>query len=323
MKSKRIGLLILIGAAIPVLLGAGPRQTTWIGPIFVNGGEESRPPGELEQAGKQYRLISTRIRGAERKGGQTYAAANIPYTLEGHEEPPETAVVTLTDETAGTEYEREVPRLEVRETGSRWSDDFSFPITVSSYDAEQFYLGDKLIPAGGELSEYGGELLDYLGLPADCYRVDRIDWDGEPYEQDGLLCRSAVARGQKLVREVEAKYGGQVRTPDIRGKQYIGIYEELVPATEAEPETLKETEPETTAVKIREPQAAENPPQRPEPEEGLARRLIGWLARRLTVVTFGTLFLLAMAAAAFLFFVSGKRSRERKRSRDVKSSPGR
>ena len=47
-----------------------------------------------------------------------------------------------------------------------------------------------------------------------------------------VMFRNATAGGSKLIRNVKAKYGGQIRTPDLKGKQYIGIYEEVLPETE-------------------------------------------------------------------------------------------
>ena len=59
-----------------------------------------------------------------------------------------------------------------------------------------------------------------------------MEWDGEPYVDGEVMLRNATAGGSKLIRNVKAKYGGQIRTPDLEGKQYIGIYEEVLPETE-------------------------------------------------------------------------------------------
>lgn len=306
----------MIGMLVPALLGAGPARITWESPVFVNGGERHRPTGELEQDGDRYRLISTRIREAKKGGVPTYASAGISYALEDGQEPPGTAVISVKDETAGTEFEREVSLLEVREKQTEWRDDFVFPVTVSGYDAESFFLGEKEIPAGKPLSDCGAELIAYLGLPAESYRVDAVDWDGEPFERDGILCRNATARGAKRIRNVEAVYGGQVLTPEIRGKQYIGIYERIAPETEPEP--VSETPPETRGSEAgTEPAAYEEPvPAAPVPRPGLAERLMEWLTRRLTVVTFGAAFILLMSGTLLLLVSAGKKKNISTRARE-------
>ena len=124
-------------------------------------------------------------------------------------------------------------------------------------------------------------------------------WTGEPYEKDGVICRDAEAYGARRIRHVLARYGGQVRTPDVEGKQYIGIYE-----AEAGPEETKApTESETDeAPKETEP-VLELPKETlpPEPEKsppGALERIFQWLWGRRTVITIGGLFFLAIFAAA-------------------------
>ena len=98
MKWKKMIRILMISMLVPALLGAGPAELTWESPVFVNGGEQNRPKGELEEDGKKYRLVSTRIREATKEGELTYASSNVSYALEGNEEPPETAMITVVDE---------------------------------------------------------------------------------------------------------------------------------------------------------------------------------------------------------------------------------
>lgn len=65
-----------------------------------------------------------------------------------------------------------------------------------------------------------------------------MEWSGETYEKEGILCRDARATGEKLVRNVEVRYGGQVKTPEVKGKQYIGLYQEI----RREPESSQKEE---------------------------------------------------------------------------------
>ena len=92
----------------------------------------------------------------------------------------------MTDEQTGQEYEREIPKLETEETSAQWTGGFQFLITVSGYDADVFQLGNAEIPKDAELSSYGTEFLEYLGLPEECYRVRRM-WNGagKPMKKKG------------------------------------------------------------------------------------------------------------------------------------------
>jgi len=276
-------------------------------PIFTDSGEQYRPKDEMERDGKKYELVSTRIKAARKEGVLTFASAVIPYSLETGEEPPQTAVITIRDETSGTDFEREVPILEVKETESRWSDDFSFTVSMTGYGADAFYLGETEVPGGTELSELGDELLSYLGLPGECYRVDTVEWEGEPYEENGILCRNAVAKGEKLIRNVEIKYGGQVKTPEIEGKQYVGIYQELMPETEAEEPGITEETDGTDEIRKEPLEETEDTSGLQKQTGTFAEQIIRWLKQHMTMVTFSGIFFLGLSLAAILFFITRKK----------------
>ncbi|MCI8453480.1 MAG: hypothetical protein HFE84_02515 [Lachnospiraceae bacterium] len=290
---------------LPALLGAGSLSgLTWESPVFTDGGEAYRPKEELVQEGKTYRLVSTRIRNATKPSEPTYASANVSFFLEGKEQPPDTARISITDETAEITFEREVPRLEMIERGAAWSEDFSFPLTVADYDAESYLLGDTEIPADVPLLDYGEELLAWLKLPLDCYRVETVDWDGPPYEKEGVLFRDALAKGAKLMRNVEVKYGGQVMTPEIRGKQYIGIYEEA-----AEEETKESVQKAEKARAQAVPLQTEAKQEREVPLP-LADRILQWLTTHLTVVRLGIGFFAGLLAVAALWGLAGRKKKK-------------
>ena len=178
-------------------------------PIFTDGGEAFIPEETRSEGEKEYRLVSKRIRNAKKAGEITYAQVTIPYDLEGDDTVPETADVPLIDEESGTEFERELSLVDVEETSRSWSDTFSFSVTVSGYGADSFYLGDMEIPGDADLADYGEKLLELAGLSRVYYRVDRVEWDGEPYMDGEVMFRNATAGGSKLIRNVKAKYGGQ------------------------------------------------------------------------------------------------------------------
>lgn len=40
------------------------------------------------------------------------------------------------------------------------------------------------------------------------YKINSIEWDEEEYKDNGILCRNAVAKGNKVVNDYTALYGG-------------------------------------------------------------------------------------------------------------------
>ena len=267
--------------------------------IFTDGGEAFIPEETRSEGEKEYRLVSKRIRNAKKAGEITYAQVTIPYDLEGDDTVPETADVPLIDEESGTEFERELSLVDVEETSRSWSDTFSFSVTVSGYGADSFYLGDMEIPGDADLADYGEKLLELAGLSRVCYRVDRVEWDGEPYMDGEVMFRNATAGGSKLIRNVKAKYGGQIRTPDLEGKQYIGIYEEVLPETENETENAPETEIVSRA------EEETDPPDLLR--TSLAERIIEWLESHVTTITVSIGILFFLAAGIWLFVKTGKK----------------
>ena len=270
-------------------------------PIFTDGGEAFIPEETRIEGEKEYRLVSKRIRNAKKAGEITYAQVTIPYDLEGDDTVPETADVPLIDEESGTEFERELSLVDVEETSRSWSDTFSFPVTVSGYGADSFYLGDMEIPGDADLSDYGEKLLELAGLSKEYYQVDRVTWDEEAYMEGEVMHRNATAGGSKLIRKVKAKYGGQIRTPDLEGKQYIGIYEEVLPEAESEPESRAETKTESHTEWI--PADSAN-----SVNLSLADRIVQWLENHVTTITISAAVLILLAAGIWLLVKTGKKS---------------
>lgn len=206
-------------------------------PIFTDGGEAFIPGRDKERGGKGISVGIKTNQKCEKAGEITYAQVTIPYDLEGDDTVPETADVPLIDEESGTEFERELSLVDVEETSRSWSGTFSFFCDGIWIRGDSFYLGDMEIPGDADLADYGEKLLELAGLSRVYYRVDRVEWDGEPYMDGEVMFRNATAGGSKLIRNVKAKYGGQIRTPDLKGKQYIGIYEEVLPETKIRQKT--------------------------------------------------------------------------------------
>ena len=41
------------------------------------------------------------------------------------------------------------------------------------------------------------------------YKINSIEWDGEEYKENGILCRNAVAKGNKVVNDYLMEQGAE------------------------------------------------------------------------------------------------------------------
>lgn len=301
-----------------ILTGAGPPSLVYEGPVFQNGAEASKPPESMEQDGAMYRLRSLSMEPGEREGETRYGQVEIPYSLEGTQEAPESAVVRIWDPASEVYFEREFPKTHETETGEFWDEGFSFPVTVTGYDADYYYLGETQVESVEKLSDYGELLLMSLGLSEDQYQVTDVSWDGEPYEENGILCRRALARGKKKIRTVMITYGGTVKMPDIEGSRYIGIYEAASESAEASVNPAEEggeTE-EITSEQTKERPIAEIQTKRQTPEaagtlpDDSEAGILQWIYRHMTIIRIS---LLAVAAVLMVFLLLRASGKQRKK----------
>lgn len=325
-------ILLLLALA---LLGAGPEDTgveetgsgdgssgrnreeqteelIYESPVFIGDGEAYRPAPEMEKEGKRYHLVSSELQKAVKEGRSKLVSSWISFALEGEWEPPEKAEILVADEVAGTKKEYTVPILEVREKSREWSDDFSFSVTVSGYGSEIFRLGDMEISGETPLDQYGPELLLYLGLPAEYYQVEEVEWLGEPYEKEGVLCRDAQARGRKLMRNMEVRYGGQVELPPAEGLKYYCVYREILEVeesgeeTEAAPKEERATQNTERVVQ----EETETTSETAGNDSGtLAEQFLRWLTQHLTIVRVGVVFLAGIFFTVLLLVLAGRKKK--------------
>ena len=137
------------------------------------------------------------------------------------------------------------------EEAAYWQDDFSFPITFYEYGAGAYQLGEITVKKTDledpeqltELAEqYGTELLQSMGLSAEEYEVKEIVWTGTPYEkEDGIVCRDAMAYGNRLLRDWRVQYEGFVEPERWQELKRGGADGELKEEQQEEtvPETIK------------------------------------------------------------------------------------
>lgn len=151
--------------------------------------------------------------------------------VEGAEELPES--ITVTEEMTGVPAEGELYIQRTKVLNEAWRDGFAAPVTVHSYGADEYEVG-KMILTGDDILSYTEalkeELLSLLGLSQSDYRIHTIEWAGEPYmDETGQLCRPALASGQKLLKDYEITYEGEVSWTEPVTYELNMVYQSVMP----------------------------------------------------------------------------------------------
>ena len=132
--------------------------------------------------------------------------------VEGAEGLPES--ITVTEEVSGIPTEGELYIRDSRIVREAWRDGFQAPVLFHSYGADEYQTGSLVISGEDVLAsavESQKGLLEVMGLSPQQYRIHSMVWEGEAFEdEEGQLCRRAMAKGQKLVRDYEITYEGEV-----------------------------------------------------------------------------------------------------------------
>ena len=184
-----------------------------------------------------------------------------------------------------------------------WRDDFSFPVTFYEYGAGTYQLGEITVkemdledPA--QLTElarqYGTELIQSMGLSEEEYEVDEMVWTGTPYEnEEGIVCRDAVARGSRLLRDYRVVYEGFVEPERWQQLKHGGDWDEL---EEDQQEETGVEEPEESELAAARPEETVVPVPEPEEEERKKSKLQEFL-EKITQI-----FLVIVGIGAIFFF---------------------
>ena len=88
-------------------------------------------------------------------------------------------------------------------------------------------IGNTEISASGDnpFAGYEGQILNLIGVNPDYYKIDSIVWDGEPWTENGILYRKAIANGRKQVADCLATYGGLATLDEASGHIFEAIYQ--------------------------------------------------------------------------------------------------
>ena len=192
---------------------------------FVGDPEVYAPKEEIEQEGKTYHLITSKITKVVTEETTKYSEAPILYKgVEFIDSLPEAAEVKVIDEDLKQELQAKLPAIDYKESSTYWDYNFIFPITVTGYDADSYMLGETNISNNSPLIDHASEFLSYLNLPSQYYEITKIEWDGDPVLKAGEMIRNATASGRKLVKDINGVYGGEVTFPSIEANVYHGTY---------------------------------------------------------------------------------------------------
>ena len=232
---KRINLRVIMGRAAfavvaaavfwlsgraPAMAAQEPEEGRYGPEIRITRNVEPAEDGEFQEPpdrywdgdGKEYRLDYWEILTIPGQDASRHLERKMVYTgVEGAEGIP--GSISLKEDVSGSQAEGTLFLRESRIVREEWKDGFTAPVTFHAYGADEYHGGSLVIPGDAVLEtcvSMGGKLLEFMGLSPMEYRILYADWSGEPYEdEEGRMCRQAMVRGQKLLRDYEAAYEGE------------------------------------------------------------------------------------------------------------------
>ena len=186
-------------------------------------GELSEPSKEYEdENGILYQLVNWEL---EEKTGEEKTVPmekQVRYLgLEDGEEIPET--IYAQTQPQQSELSGILRQTEMTTLNEQWKDDLCLPVTFYSYGADEYQLGDITISAENdslleETAEEGQVILGSLGLSDQAYHITSLVWNGDTFtDENGQICRNAIALGERLLKDVEVVYTGDAvwKEPDF------------------------------------------------------------------------------------------------------------
>lgn len=198
---------------------------TYDSPPFVGDSKEYEPKESVNKEGKNYILTKSEIKNVTTDEITKYSETSIFYKGVEYIDPlPEDAEIEVLNEDLDQKLKVRLPVVSYKEEGTYWDYNFTFPVTVTGYDAESYMLGQTEISSNSPLIDHADLLLAYLNLPSQYYEVTSIEWAGEPVLKNGEMTRNATAHGRKLVKDVTGVYGGDVTFPAVKANVFHGVY---------------------------------------------------------------------------------------------------
>ena len=247
-----------------------------------------------DENGIRYRLADWEVRELpEASQSHMLEKTEVYREVEGAETLP--PYMDSRQEENGTRISGRLYMQESRVLGEEWRADFQAPVTFYSYGADEYELGGIKISGEDILASALAEqelLLGEMGLSSEAYHITSMDWEGESFmDETGRVCRTASARGERLLRDYEAVYRGQVQVVEPVSYEVSAVYEPV------EMENISNAEKEQEETPVAEPAAAKE--QSP---------FLRWIRTGVTVTA--ALGILGIFLGIFLYF-TGKNRRKR------------
>lgn len=174
----------------------------------VPSGTEYKPQESFTEDGVRYTYV-----GMEQIGDPVTVPvtgySDYDYAVTENEVPA-TKEITITNEVTGQPEKVTCSLTGVQQLPDGAWEDTSIGITFISYDSQIFeWRGHQVTKdTAYPLQGYERELLASVGADTDSYRITNISWSGQAYDNNGILCRDAVAAVQRYVRYYRANYSG-------------------------------------------------------------------------------------------------------------------
>jgi len=197
-------------------------------PAFVDDPENHLPEEQYEYGGQIYDLASYEIINTALKERTKSVSDVVDYKgVEQIDKIPVSSEFEVKNRVTGEIVSVDVPLASYEYGNYHWSNDFEFLVTVEEADADVYALGNILVPKreNAPFSGYEIELLNLIQVSPDYYRLDNVEWAGDPWtEKNGKIYRQAVAKGAKQVADVQAQYAGNVVFEAKPGKAVRALY---------------------------------------------------------------------------------------------------
>lgn len=179
--------------------------------------------GELYEL-QSWEMIST----VQEEIQNTVSYSILLEEIESEDLIPRTLELGAQEENTGRIGTAQCNATEIKSVEAYWIPDFQFIITFHSYDADYYILGDVKIPFDENKPQLIGHeyaLLSLAGLDLERYRIDDIAWNGDAFvDESGILCRQALASGQRLVDDYQITYEGIAVYPPQEQWQCRAVY---------------------------------------------------------------------------------------------------
>lgn len=133
-------------------------------------------------------------------------------------ETPQTMQLTYYDAPTDKNYTVNAPLTEVKTSGNSWIDAQYIDITVYNYTSTQYMFGDQIIHHNGDTvmpSEKYNLILDMAGYNTNLYKIKKVYWTSEPYDNGPIKNRNARADLQAYASYYTSYYGQSIKLDDI------------------------------------------------------------------------------------------------------------